>query len=104
MRKREMEGEKHSLRNWASKSKTVKVAQSCPTPCFMDCSLSGSSVHGILQARILEGGCHFLLQGIFPTQGLNPGFLHCTRILYHQGNPKVRGKKDTISALMLYTI
>ena len=33
----------------------------------MDCSLPGSSVHGILQARILE--CHFLLQGIFPTQG-----------------------------------
>ena len=22
-------------------------------------------------------GCHFLLQGIFPTQGLNPGLLHC---------------------------
>ena len=33
----------------------VKVAQSCPTlwdP--MDCRLPGSSVHGILQARILE--------------------------------------------------
>ena len=29
-------------------------------------------------------GCHFLLQGIFPTQGLNPGvlcLLHCCRIL-----------------------
>ena len=26
-------------------------------------------------------GCHFLLQGIFPTQGLNPGLLHCRRIL-----------------------
>ena len=25
---------------------------------------------GILQARILEVGCHFLLQGIYPTQGL----------------------------------
>ena len=31
------------------------VAQSCPTLCdFMDCSLPGSSVHGILKARILE--------------------------------------------------
>ena len=31
------------------------VAQSCPTFCDpMDCSLPGSSVHGILQARILE--------------------------------------------------
>ena len=28
-------------------------------------------------------GCHFLFQGIFPTQGLNPGFLHCRWILYH---------------------
>ena len=33
----------------------VKVAQSCPTLCDpVDCSLPGSSVHGILQARILE--------------------------------------------------
>ena len=32
-----------------------EVAQSCPTLCdSVDCSLSGSSVHGILQARILE--------------------------------------------------
>ena len=37
----------------------------------MDCSPSGSSVHGIYQARTLEWGCHFLLQGIFPTQGSN---------------------------------
>ena len=33
----------------------VLVGQSCPTFCNpMDCSASGSSVHGILQARILE--------------------------------------------------
>ena len=35
-----------------------------------------------------EGGCHFLLQGIFPTQGLNLGLLNCRQILYslsHQG-------------------
>ena len=32
-----------------------EVAQSCPTLCDpMDCSLSGSSVHGIFQARVLE--------------------------------------------------
>ena len=36
-------------------------------------SLPGSSIHGILQAQILEN-CHFLLQGTFPTQGSNPGF------------------------------
>ena len=27
-------------------------------------------------------GCHSLLQGIFPTQELNPGLLHCRQILY----------------------
>ena len=35
-------------------------------------------------------GCHFLLQGIFPAQGLNPGLLHCRWSLYclcHQGSP-----------------
>ena len=35
-------------------------------------------------------GCHFLLQGIFPTQGLNPGLLHYKQTLYHlshQGMP-----------------
>ena len=28
--------------------------------------------------------CHFFLQGIFPTQGLNPRLLHCRQILYNQ--------------------
>ena len=33
--------------------------------------------------------CHFLLQGIFPIEGLNPGLLHCRQTLYrltHQGS------------------
>ena len=60
-----------------------EVAQSCPTLCDpMGCSLPGFSVHGIFQARILEWVA-FLLQGIFPTQGSNPGLLHCRQMLYH---------------------
>ena len=31
----------------------------------------------------LRLGLPFLLQGIFPTQGSNPGLLHCRQILYH---------------------
>ena len=55
-------------------------AQSCPTLCDpMDCSPPGSSVDGILQARMSS---HFLLQGIFPTQGLNLSFLYWKQILY----------------------
>ena len=37
-------------------------------------------------------GCHFLLQEVFPTQGLNPGLPHCRRTLYHlshQGSPSL---------------
>ena len=106
-----------------------RESRSCPTLFdALDCSLPGSSVHGILQARILEWvaipfsrgssqprieswspvlqedsllseppgnpkntgvGCLSLLQGIFPTQGSNPGLLHCRQILYrlsHQGS------------------
>ena len=62
----------------------VLVAHSCPTLCDrMDCSLPGSSVHGILQARILEWVAIPFLQGILPTQGLNLGLLYCRWILYH---------------------
>ena len=61
----------------------VLVAQSCLTLCDpTDCSLPGSSVHGILQARILEWVDISLLQRIFPNQELNPGLLHCRHILY----------------------
>ena len=61
----------------------VLVTQSCPTLCDpMNCSLPGSSVQGILQARILEWvGRYFLLQRIVPTQGLNPGLPHCRQTL-----------------------
>ena len=65
--------------------KEVKAldTQSCLTFCNpMDCSPLGSSVHGITQAKILEWVAYFLLQGIFPTQGSNPGLLHCRQTLY----------------------
>ena len=42
----------------------------------MVCSLPGSSVHGISQERILELGCHFLLQEIFLVWELNLCLLH----------------------------
>ena len=55
----------------------VLVTQLCPMLCDpMDCSLPGSSVLGILQARTKERVPIFLLQRTFPTQGLNLGLLH----------------------------
>ena len=70
-------------------SKSVLVSQLCPTVNPIDYSPPGTSVPGILQARILE--CvDILLQGIFPTQGSNTNLLHFKQILYqlsHQGSP-----------------
>ena len=42
----------------------------------MGCSPPGFSVHGILPGKNAGVGCHFPLQGIFPTQGLNPHLLY----------------------------
>ena len=47
--------------------------------------------------------CYFLLQGIFPTQGLNSCFLHCRQILYqlsYKGSPLTR---LTVVIISLYT-
>ena len=58
------------------------VAQWYPTLCDpMDCSLPGASVHGDSPDKNTRVGCHALLQGIFQTQGSNPGLPHCRQIL-----------------------
>ena len=58
------------------------VTQSCPTLCGpMDCSLPGSSVPGDSPGKNAWVGSLSHLQGIFPTQGSNPGLLNCRRIL-----------------------
>ena len=63
----------------------VKISQSCPNLCDpMD-----YTVHGILQARILEW---VAIPSSRPSQPreIEPGLLHCRRILYqlsHQGSP-----------------
>ena len=44
--------------------------------------LSSSSSYILkLMSSQIEVGCHFLLQGIFPTQGLNPGLQHWRQTL-----------------------
>ena len=65
---------------------------------IVSCSVVSNSLpsHGLYPTMILcpwdslgkniGVGCHFLLQGIFPTLGLNLGLLHCRRILYHLGH------------------
>ena len=56
----------------------------------MDSSPPGSFVHGDSPGKSTGVGCHFLLQGIFPTQGLNLCLLHWqadSLPLSHQGSP-----------------
>ena len=56
------------------------------------CDPMDYTAHEILQARILAWVAFPFFRGIFPTQGLNPGFLHCKWILYqlsHKGNARI---------------
>ena len=72
----------------------VKVAQSCPTLCdSMDCPWNSPGPNtGV--------GSLSLLQGIFPTQGSNPGLQHDRQTLYHQGSP-CRLNKGIMSIIRL---
>ena len=71
--------------------------------CFLSLSVMSDFLqpHGLQPTRLLcpwnspgqntGVGCHSLLHGIFPTQGSNPGLLHCRQIVYcvsHQGSLK----------------
>ena len=64
-----------------------EVAQSCPTLCD---PMDIQSMSFLGQNTVV--GSLSLHQGIFPTQGLNPGLLHCGLILYqlsHKGSPRI---------------
>ena len=77
----------HVLLQYMKVKSESEAAQLCPTLSNpMDCSLPGSSIHGIFQARVLEWGAiafSALLQGMFLTQGSNLGLLHCRQTVYH---------------------
>jgi len=67
----------------------------------MDCSLPGSSVHGILQARILEWVAIFPFRGlpdyprIKPASPMSPA-LQTDYLLNHQQNPEVVSVKALV--------
>ena len=50
--------------------------------CVRLCDPMHYTIHGLLPGQNTGLGSRSLLQGIFPTQGSNPGFPHCRRILY----------------------
>ena len=66
------------------------VTQLCLTPSSIACQAPLSM--GDSPGKNTGVGCHALSQGTFPTQGLNPGFPHCRRVLYclsYQGSPRI---------------
>ena len=67
------------------------VTQSCLTLChLMNCVACQTPLSLEFSRQEYWSGCYFLLQGIFPIQGLNQGLLCCKQILYclsHQGSP-----------------
>ena len=74
----------------------VKVSQSCPTPCdYMD---SWNS-----PGQNTELGSISLLQGIFPTQGSNPGLPHHRWILYQLSRSSVTQSCPTLCNPMDYS-
>ena len=63
--------------------KTVKEGEVLVTQsCLIFCDPRDCTVHGILQARMLEWVAFAFSRGIFPTQESNQGLLHCRRIFY----------------------
>ena len=76
------------------KLKEVKVAQSCPTLCDpMDCIDSPGQNTGV--------GSLFLHQGIFLTQGQNPGLLHCRQSNAEPAEPQGKPKNTGVGSLSL---
>ena len=65
----------------------------------MECSPPGSSVLQDSPGKNTGIGCHALLQGIFPTQGSNPGLPHCMWILPTE--PPWKPKDTDVGSLSL---
>ena len=77
-----------SLNHWTTREVPRLIFLMClitqSTLCNpMDCNPPGFSIHGDSPGNHTGMGCHALLQGIFPTQGLSPGLPHWMWILYH---------------------
>ena len=94
-----------------------EAAQSCWFPGSEDLSCCAQSLHSYSflsdcatpwdsPGQNTEVGCLPLHQGIFPTQGWNPGLLYCRQVLYrlsHQGSPLKTLWRLSITLQILHT-
>ena len=85
------------------KWKSLSLAQLLATPWTAACQASLWDFPG----KNTGVGCHFLLQGSFPTQGLNLGLLHHRQILYwlnYQGKPQTHSPEHIEDTHKYYII
>ena len=76
---------------------SMDISQSCPTQSCRSVLSDSLQPHGFYSpwnspGQNTEVGSFSLFQGIFPTQGSNPGLPHCRQILYqlsHKGSPRI---------------
>ena len=82
---------------WKVKEKSLSRARLFATPWIVACTR-------LLRPWDFQGkstgvGCHFLLQGISPTQGSNPGLSHCRQTLHRlsrQGSPNFKTRYKAV--------
>ena len=103
----QMQPTRHAHRKTEPASYGVESMLVCPTLCNpMDFKLSKLLCPWDSPGKNTGVGCHSLLQGIFRTQGSNPGVLHCRQILYqlsHQGSPPPNSQAEASpSALRVF--
>ena len=70
----------------------IKWSESLSQLCLTLCDPMEYTVHGTLQARMLEWVTFPFSRGIFPSQGSNTDLPHCRLILYqlsHKGSPRI---------------
>ena len=83
-----------SYEKWKSLSHVPLFA----TPWIVACQ---APLHGDSQGKNTGEGCHALLQGLFPTQGSNPGLPHCRGILHQLSHKGSKPKNTGVGSLSL---
>ena len=100
---KKLQSTSQSQKKW----KKSEITQSCPTLCDLtDYKPTRLRCPWNSSGKNTGVDCHSLLQGIFLTQGSNPGLLRCRQILHclsNQGSPSVKESHNIRSSLTICT-
>ena len=91
----------HLLLQYMKVKSESEVAQSCPTLSDpMDCSLPGSSVHGIFQARVLEWGAIAFSSTVYSTKQKSFSSEKPSKVQSRDSGPRLLGFKFQLHSLI----